>query len=61
MKAKELQQLSSGELEAKVAELRGHIRDLRFKITTRQHTKVRDLRQARRELARILTVLALKK
>ncbi len=57
MKAKDLKQLSAQELQSRAAELRGLVRDLRFKVTTRQHSKVRDLRQARRDLARVLTVL----
>ncbi len=57
MKAKDLKQLSHQELQTRAAELRGLIRDLRFKVTTRQHSKVRDMRQARRDLARVLTVL----
>ncbi len=57
MKAKDLKQLSAQELQTRAAELRGLVRDLRFKVTTRQHSKVRDLRQARHDLARVLTVL----
>lgn len=57
MKAKDLKQLNHQELQNRAAELRGLVRDLRFKVTTRQHSKVRDLRQTRRDLARVLTVL----
>ena len=58
MKAKDLKQLSQPELTARAAELRGHIRDLRFKVMTRQHAKVRDLRKAKQDLARCLTIMA---
>jgi len=58
MKAKDFQQLSRQEMTARAAELRGHIRDLRFKVTTRQHAKVRDLRKAKKDLARCLSVMA---
>jgi ribosomal protein L29 len=57
MKAKDLKQLSKGELLTQVAELRGKIRDLRFTVTTRQHSKVRDLMHAKKDLARVLTIL----
>ena len=58
MKAKDMKQLSPTELSARAAELRGHIRDLRFKVTTRQHAKVRDLRKNKQDLARCLTIMA---
>lgn len=58
MKAKDLQQMTQIELQTKAAELRGLIRDLRFKITTRQNSKVRDLLKARKDLARVLTTLS---
>ena len=61
MKTKDLQQLSKEELLNKLAEVRGEIRDLRFAIKTRQNSKVRNLRNARKDLARILTILSLKK
>jgi len=61
MKAKDLQQLTKEELLNKASELRGEIRDLRFAIKTRQNAKVRNLRQARQDLARVLTVLSLNK
>ncbi len=61
MKAKELKQLTTVELNAKVAELRGLIRDLRFKVTTRQNSKVRDLRKAHKELAQVLSALSMNK
>jgi len=57
MKAKDLVQMTPVELNAKAAELRGLIRDLRFKVTTRQNSKVRDLRKARKDLARVLSAL----
>ena len=58
MKAKDLKQLTRVECDARTAELRGLIRDLRFKVTTRQHAKVRDLRKAKKDLARLLGVMA---
>lgn len=61
MKAKDLKQLTSVELNTKTAELRGLVRDLRFKVTTRQNSKVRDLRKARKELAQVLSALSMNK
>lgn len=58
MKAKDLKQLTQIELQNKASELRGLIRDLRFKVTTRQNSKVRDLLKARKDLARVLTMLS---
>ncbi|MBU2566121.1 50S ribosomal protein L29 [Patescibacteria group bacterium] len=58
MKAKDIRQLTPVELKQRAAELRGEIRDLRFNITTRQNSKVRDLRKARKDLARIVTIIA---
>ena len=57
MNIKDLQQLTKTELLTRVSTLRGIIRDLRFTVTTRQHSKVRDLRKAKKELALILTLL----
>ncbi|MDF1496651.1 MAG: 50S ribosomal protein L29 [Patescibacteria group bacterium] len=57
MKIKDLKQLTKAELLTRVSTLRGIIRDLRFTVTTRQHSKVRDLREAKKELAVILTLL----
>lgn len=58
--SKELQQKSAAELNREAADLRSSIRELRFKIATRQHGKVRDMRLKKRDLARLLTALATK-
>lgn len=57
MKPNELRQKSPEELRRMATELRGDIREMRFKIATRQHNKVRTLREAKKDLAKILTVL----
>ena len=54
--AKELLEKTDTELERELAALRGTLRDLRFQIASRQLTDVRDVRQAKRAVARILTV-----
>lgn len=61
MDAKELRNKSREELVRMVAELEATIRDLRFKTATRQLTKVRDVRKAKRDLARIKSVLTVTK
>ncbi len=58
MAAKELMQKSAAELKREAADLRSAIRELRFKIATRQHGKVREIRNKKRQLARLLTVAA---
>lgn len=57
---KELAQKTHEELAIMAAAARAEIRDLRFKISARQHSKVRSIRHAKRDLARILTLLAAK-
>ncbi len=61
MAAKELLQKSAAELSREAADLHTAIRELRFKIATRQHGKVREIRNKNRELARLLTALTSKK
>ncbi len=57
MNTNELRQKTPEELMRMTADLRGSIRNMRFKIATRQHNKVRSLREAKKSLAQILTVL----
>jgi len=57
MKAGELREFSGAELEAKVAELRQELFSLRFQQATGQITNTARLREARRDLARALTIL----
>ena len=54
-------QKSAIELAREADTLRAAIRELRFKIATRQHGKVREIRTKKRDLARVLTILAVKK
>lgn len=57
LNSKELAQKTRQELATMASTLRATVRDTRFKVATRQHTKVRTLREARRDLARVLTAL----
>lgn len=57
MKLRELKDKSAEELEKLLAETRETVRRVRFGIGAAQHPKVRDLRNARKTIARILTLL----
>jgi large subunit ribosomal protein L29 len=57
MNPKDLRLKTRDELARHATELRAEIRDLRFKIATRQHAKVRTVRVAKKDLARVLTAL----
>jgi len=53
----ELRSLSAGELKAKVGELRASLFDLRMKLKTGRLDSTATLKAAKRELARVHTVL----
>lgn len=57
MDIKELRTQNPEALTRLAGELRASIRDLRFTVGTRSRSDVRDLRDAKRNLARVLTVL----
>jgi ribosomal protein L29 len=61
MDTKELRSQSPKRLNELLAKTASRVRDLRFTVMTRQQTHVRDLRKAKRELARIKTILAEKR
>ncbi|KAA0205986.1 50S ribosomal protein L29 [Candidatus Uhrbacteria bacterium] len=56
MDAKELRSKTPAELSRLADELRAQLRDVRFKVATRQHGKVHDMKRLRRDLARVETV-----
>lgn len=56
MKVKELRGKSAGELEKLLAEQREKLRSLRFNVSTAQESHVRELREAKKTVARILTL-----
>lgn len=57
MKAKELRELSVDELKAKLAAQRQELFNLRFQHATAQLEKTSSLPAARKDIARILTIL----
>jgi len=61
MELKELRQKPESELHKLLALARENFRDLRFKIISKQHKDVREIRQVKKMIARILTVLKEKK
>ena len=61
MKPADLRKLSDAELESRVKEMRDQVFDLRIKLATQQLEKNATIRQARRDLARALTVQAERK
>ena len=61
MKPADLRKLSDIELEQRVLEMRDQVFDLRIKQATQQLEKSATLRQAKRDLARALTIQAERK
>lgn len=56
MKAKELRGKSEAELRKLLAETRERLRALRFSVSTSQESHVREIRDARKTIAKILTL-----
>lgn len=57
MDIKELRQKESSELHKLLKSYREQLRDLRFKVSAKQHKDVRDIREIKKTTARIFTVL----
>ncbi|HEY4485949.1 MAG TPA: 50S ribosomal protein L29 [Nitrospiria bacterium] len=57
MELQEIRTMSGDELIAKVKELRKELFNLRYQIMTEQGGKPQRIKQARREIARIMTVM----
>lgn len=57
MKANELRGKSDDELKKLLAETRERLRSLRFNVSTSQESHVRDVRDVKKTIARILTLL----
>ena len=56
MKASELRELSDAELDEKLGEFKQELFNLRFQLVTGQLDNPRRLKQARHDIARVLTV-----
>ncbi len=61
MELKELKTKSEAELHRLLAESRDNLRDLRFKDASRQLKDVREIREVKKLIAQILTLLHLPK
>ncbi len=57
MKMKELREQSSGEREKLLLELRKKARELRFSIAGRETKNHREVRVAKKDIARVLTLV----
>ena len=57
MEIKELKQLSDEELKKKMEDAREKLRQMRFDLQAGKVKDVRDIRQIKKEIARILTLL----
>lgn len=61
MQIKELRKIETDKLNEKLVDLRTKVRELRFSIANNQLKNVREIRQVRQDIAKILTVLKEKK
>ena len=57
MKPKEIRDLSTGEIETKLADAREELMKLRFQQVTGQLTDTNLMRALRRDIARMMTIL----
>ena len=57
MKIKELREKNSEELKKQLAEKREAVRKLRFEISAKQTKNVREIRNSKKDIAKILTIL----
>lgn len=57
MDLKDLKKLSVKDLKKNLNENREKLRDLRFKISQRQHKDVREFRVVKKTIARIMTLI----
>jgi len=57
MKARDLREMTPEELEARLRDLKGELFNLRFQLATGQLDNVMRIRQVRRDIARVKTVM----
>jgi len=57
MELKEIRKKGDEELKKNLAEQREKLREFRFKVSTKQHKIVSDVRKVKRTISRILTVM----
>ncbi len=61
MKFKELKNKSTNELNKILGELRNSLRDMKFKVSSNQLKNIREIRVAKKTIARVLLLLTEKK
>ncbi|MCD6518660.1 MAG: 50S ribosomal protein L29 [Anaerolineae bacterium] len=57
MKAQELRELTQEELDQRLRELYQELLNLRFQLATRQLTNTNRIKQVRRDIARVKTIM----
>lgn len=57
MKMDEIRKKTTKELQATLAELRNKLREVRFKVASKQVKNYKELRHIKHDIARILTVI----
>lgn len=57
LKSKEIREKSPAELQVLLAELREKLRDTRFKVSQFQYKNYNDLKDIKRDIARVKTVM----
>ena len=61
MKVKELRELSTEQLEKKLAELKSELFNLRFQLAINQLENTNRIPEVKRDIARVMTILSEKK
>jgi large subunit ribosomal protein L29 len=61
MKIKEIREKNQEELEKNIVEMRNKLTKMRFDIAAKQVKNHRDFRKLKKDIAKVLTVLAAKK
>lgn len=57
MKIKEIREKSESQLQKMLSELRNKLREVRFKVASKQHKNYKELREIKQAIARVLTVI----
>ena len=61
MKIKEFRKIEADKLKEKLTDLRNRARELRFSLANNQLKNIREIRQVKKDIAKILTILKDKK
>ncbi|MDI6894023.1 MAG: 50S ribosomal protein L29 [Bacillota bacterium] len=57
MKARDIREMTAEELEARLKDLKGELFNLRFQMATGQLDNIMRIRQVRKDIARVKTVM----